>query len=179
MKIGELYRAKIVELLEKKFKENKNVVFINIEGVSAIQMDSLRRQLRAQESQLLVSKNRLIRIAAKEREGIEQFLQSNTALLFAPDESLPASCKVIFNLMDENPALKIKGAFIEGKAVGKEKVEAISKLPSKAVLQSMVVNAVAAPMVSLLNTFNQVISKFLLTLEEIKKSKEKKEKSSK
>jgi len=179
MKIGELYRAKIVELLEKKFKENKNIVFINIEGVSAIQMDSLRRRLRAQESQLLVSKNRLIRIAAKEQEGIGQFLQSNTALLFAPDESLPASCKVIFDLMDENPALKIKGAFIEGKAVGKEKVEAISKLPSKAVLQSMVVNAVAAPMVSLLNTFNQVISKFLLTLEEIKKSKEKKEKSSK
>ena len=65
MKIGQLYRRKVVELLEKELKEDRNMVFIGLEKVNAVQMNSLRKQLRHSNAKLLVSKNSLIKLAAK------------------------------------------------------------------------------------------------------------------
>jgi len=71
----------------------------------------------------------------------------------------------------DNENLLIKGGILKDKKITLQEVKDLAKLPSREVLLGMAVGAMASPITGFLNALNQVVLKFLWTIEEIKKKK--------
>lgn len=174
MKVGQLYREKLIDLLKSRAEDTEAILFINFKGLNSLQLNILRASLKEKNARLLVAKNKLIRKAFPEKaEDLGVFLKEETGIVYSSGDIVEAT-KTLFNFIEENEKLQIKGGFIGEKPVDKKKLQEISGLPSMLVLLGMAVNCIASPLTSLVGSLNQIILKFVWAIEEIKKQKEKK-----
>ncbi len=143
----EVLKAKqeTVSEISKLLEENKSFVICEYRGLSVAQLTELRKSLLAQDSNLNVFKNTLIRkaLAAKKIEGLESYLEGPNAFIFSKDIS--NGPKVIAKFARKNDNLVIKAGLIEGQVYGAKEVVAISKLPDKNGLISMLLSVLQAP----------------------------------
>jgi len=65
----------------------------------------------------------------------------------------------------------VKSGIVEGDYVGIEKLEELSKLPSKEELILMLLRAMKSPITGIVNVLNGNIVKFIRVLNEVKKEK--------
>ena len=174
MKIGQIYRSKITELIAEEIGKRPDSVFIGFEGLSSEDMNTLRRQVRSVGGKVLISKNKLISRAfqSKNIEISEDVFKASTGIAFSGGDPV-SLCKVLFDFLKEKEGLKVKAGVIDNKVLDVKALGDIAKLPSKEVLRGMVVNALAGPMSSFVRGLNQIILKFVWAIEEIRKQKEK------
>lgn len=173
IKIGRFYKERIISLIDKNRQSSEAVFFINFKGIDSGNLNLLRSSLKDRQAKLLVSRNRLIKLAFSNIEGdINRFLAEETGLVYSMPESLVDTAKALFDFKKENEAFQIKGGIINEETVGVGELESISKLPSRAALLSMAVNCIATPLISTVNTLNQIILKFVWAVQEIKKKKD-------
>ncbi len=102
--------------------------------MSVAQLKELRRSL-GEGSTYSVVKNTLTKIAAKEAgiEGIDDLLVGPSALAFV-DGDIVVAAKSLKTFAKENPALVIKGGYLDGKAITPEEVSKLAELESREVL---------------------------------------------
>jgi len=170
MKVGALYRSRIVDLVKDNRQQASGVFFIDFEKMTALQLNALRRTLRASNSRMLVTKNRLI---GKGLEGISLngMLKGQTGVVYAgPD--VVETAKVLVEFKKDNEQLNVKGGVIDQNVLSAADVEALSKLPPRQVMLGMVVNCIAAPITGLVCSLNQIITKFAYVVNAIKDKKE-------
>jgi len=67
----------------------------------------------------------------------------------------------------------IKGACLDGKALGKADVDALTKVPPREVMLAMFVGTLAAPMMQLVGVFNQKVLSLLYVLKAVEEKKSK------
>src|SRR5258708_3129779 len=80
----------VVELFEKDFLANKGTFFVNYSGLTVVQMQQLRRQLREKGGALKIAKMRLVRRALAKVEGVEGLFshcKNQVGVVFAHDSS--------------------------------------------------------------------------------------------
>ncbi len=173
IKIGRFYKERIISLIDKNRQSSEAVFFINFKGIDSGNLNILRSSLRDRQAKLLVSRNRLMKLAFSNIEGdINSLLTKETGIVYSMTGALVDTAKVLFDFKKENETFQIKGGIIDEKTVGVEELESISKLPSRIALLSMTVNCIAAPLILTVNTLNQIILKFVWAVEEIRKKKE-------
>jgi large subunit ribosomal protein L10 len=104
----------------------------------------------------------------------EDFLTNPTAIAMARADIGPVA-KTLFDFAKESP-LKVKGGMIEGQALKRPAVEAISRLPGRLELLAMMMGVLNAPLRNLMYVLNGVASKLVRTLQAVgdKKSSDKK-----
>ena len=85
-----------------------------------------------------------------------------------------AVSKVLCAFTKDHEALKLFGGSMKDKVLEKQDIEAMSKLPSKEVLRALVVGALNTPISGFVIVLNQLLSKFVICLDQIKQGKEKK-----
>jgi len=182
-KIGLLTREKLVEEVKGKIKGAKGYFFIGFNKVEAFPLNNLRNSLRSLGAQIFVTKNSLFKMAFAESDkaagmpqgrDLSDLLDTETGVVFVYDKDIVKACKALVEFSKENEFLKLKGAVIEDKKISSKEVSALAKLPSMEALLSVALSAIASPLTGFLNGLNQVILKFLWTVEEIKKKKERK-----
>jgi large subunit ribosomal protein L10 len=175
IKIGRLYREKLVELLSMRKKATDAVFFVNFRGLTAIQLTTLRSNLKDKQARMLVAKNPLIkRSFAGKAEGIDNLLTAETAVVYSGSD-LVETAKVLFDFTKDNEKFQVKGGYVNDALLDTKQLETISKLPSRKVLYGMVVNCVASPLAGLVSSLNQIVSKVVWAIDAIKKQKEQKE----
>lgn len=168
-------KAKVVEELNDKFKKIKSAVFADFTGLDVAQVTELRKRLRDSSTEFRVVKNSLALRASKGTglEELSEYFSGPTSIAFSfEDELVPA--KVIIDYIKDQPQIKIKGGFIEGKKIESSKLEELAKLPSKEIMISMLLASFQSPLVSLVGTLEGVLRNFIYTLEGIKGLKESK-----
>ena len=172
-KIGRLYREKIIDLIQKNTKDSGALFFINFKSLNATQLNILRLILKDKKSKLLVTKNRLMKMALKDSEfQLDEFLKTETGVVYSSEDAVDIA-KALFDFKKEFEQLQIKGGLIDDKLVKSKELQTMSNLPSKAVLLGMTVNCIASPLTSFLSSLNQMILKFVWAIDEIKNKKEK------
>lgn len=175
IKIGRLYREKLIGLLKDRADDTEAVFFINFKGLTSLQLNTLRAILKQKRARLLVSKNRLIKKAFPALgDDLNSFLSAETGVVYSQGDIVDAA-KALFDFTEDNEKLEIKGGFVGEKPLNSKQLKTISNLPPRNVLIGMAVNCIASPLTSFVGSLNQIILKFVWVIEEIrKKSQEKK-----
>ena len=150
----------VVKEIVAKATACKSLTIAEYRGLTVAQIQTLRRALREENTEMCVYKNSLVERAIKELgyEGLDEFLSGPNALFFSDDVS--KGPKVIAKYARKfGDALTIKGGYVEGKAFDKAGMIEISKLPGKEGLVSMFLSCLQAPIRQFAATVKAVAEK--------------------
>lgn len=140
-----LEKAEIIDSLTNTFKECDAIVVCDYKGMSVVQLEDLRNQVRALGGQVQVVKNTLATIALK-NAGKEGMTLTDTNIFVWGADTLGLTKTVAKLTATYKEKLVIKQGFIDGVAVSGEHVVALSKLPSKEELIGMLLSVWTAPL---------------------------------
>lgn len=159
--------------LVDKFDQSKGVVFARYMGLDVNQIQELRKQLREEESEMVVAKKTLIGLAL-EKVGLSKDsisdMDSGVALVFGyKDEVSPA--KVLADFSKEHEVVGFYAGVLEGELIDGEKVEALSKLPSRQELLAKMVGSMKSPISGFVNVLGGNTRNLVNVLNQIKEQK--------
>ena len=163
-------KEKQVDDIEERLQRAKATIFSDFCGLKVKNMEELRGRLRNAKVEYKVFKNTLIRQAFDGQEGVDDYLRNPTALAFGYiDPAVPA--KILAGYAKENPALKIKGGFVEGKFMNAAQVSALADLPPREVLLARLFMGFQSPLVGFMNVLNGTTTKLVIVLKAIAEKK--------
>ena len=152
-------QALVNEIVEKA-KAAKSLTIAEYRGLTVAEIQTLRRALREEKTEMCVYKNSLVERAVKELgyEGLDAYLTGPNALFFSEDIS--SGPKVLTKYARKfGDSLTIKGGYVEGRTLDRAGVTEISKLPSKEGLISMFLSCLQAPIRQFAATVKAVAEK--------------------
>lgn len=172
IKIGSFFRNSVVERLKKDIGSANSLFVVQYSGLSSAQMTLLRNTLRLNQSQLLVTKNTLIRRALtdSQREGLDALIDGPIGLVFGHSDIAHTS-KVLTKYAKENQNLILKGGFFRNRIFNKKDIEDIAELPSCEVLRAQLVSALMSPLAGLVYTLKGNLNKLVIVLNQIKEKR--------
>lgn len=140
-------KAAEIDLLVDRFERSQMTILADYRGLSVTQMQDLRSRLRPADSEFRVAKNTLVRIAAERAgvEGLEEFLEGPTAVMFAFDD-VAAPAKAMSDFAKASRVLEVKAGVMNGQVLSADDVEAIATLPPREELLGKLVGMLASPM---------------------------------
>lgn len=128
------------------------VVVVHYRGLSVGEMTHLREQVRAAGASLRVAKNRLAKIALRDRPcaGVAELLSGPTAIAFAAEPV--GIAKVLCAFAKEHENLVVLGGAMGEAVLDAQRIEALSKLPSLDELRGTLVGLLQAPATKIVRT---------------------------
>jgi large subunit ribosomal protein L10 len=135
--------AAVAEIVES-FNGAAGAVLTEYRGLTVKQLQQLRRSL-GENANYAVVKNTLTKIAAKESgiEGLDGLLNGPTAIAFLNGDVVEAA-KGLRDFAKANPALVIKGGFMDGKPLDASEIAKLADLESREVLLGKLAGAMLA-----------------------------------
>lgn len=160
-------KAQQVLALEEKLRKSAIVVSTEFRGLTVAQVSALRRKLRAEKVEMLVVKNTLASIAAKNvgKGGIGEVLKGPTAIVLGYDDPIGAPKALSGYLKENEIGLKITGGFAEGRVLSTADVESLASTPPRPILMGQVMGGLLAPLYGLLHALNFHVSGLARALE--------------
>ncbi|EJF00130.1 50S ribosomal protein L10 [Liquorilactobacillus mali] len=139
-------KAAVVAGVVEKFNDAVSCVVVDYRGLTVEQVTELRKELREAGVEMRVIKNTYLKRAADEAgyEGLDDVFAGPTAVAFSK-EDVVAPARILAKFAKDVDALKIKGGMIEGKVATLEEINALSTLPSREGLLSMLLSVLQAP----------------------------------
>ena len=160
--------AAVAELVEN-FQESTGAVLTEYRGLTVKQLQDLRRAL-GENADYAVVKNTLTQIAAKEAgvDGFDDLLTGPTAIAFINGDVVEAA-KGLRDFAKANPALVIKGGFLDGRTMDASEIAKMADLESREVLLARIAGGMLASLsqaVYLLNAPLQQAARLAAALQE-------------
>lgn len=149
----------LVESLSSSLKEATSVVLIDYSGLSVKSGQELKKRLGEVGSKMLVVKNTLLALAAKELPVQE----GPTALVYGTQDPI-APIQVLAKFAKEFEIPKLKVGIVEGIFQDQATLTKLSTLPSKDVLYAQVVGSVGSPLYGLVGTLQGNLQKLIYIL---------------
>ncbi len=135
----------------------------------------LKKNLKEVGAKLIVVKNTLFALAAKEakftkKTTTDTVLKGQTALIVTEDDPV-APLQILAKFASEFDVPQLKVGVVEGSFQDKDALETLSKLPGKDVLLAQVVGSIGSPVYGLFGTLNAKMQELIYTLEQASKKK--------
>ena len=120
----------------------------------------LRKQLREAGVDYKVYKNTMINFAIKDTqfEGLAQFLEGPTAVVFAYEEATKGA-SIVKKVSETAKNLEFKAGVVEGIVYDAEGIKAIADIPSREVLISKLLGSFQSPISSFARVISQIAEK--------------------
>lgn len=162
----------IVAKLSEKIKKAKALVFANYQGLTHIQLEQLKKNLKQTEAELIITKNTLLKRALSNSQfsTLNSQFQDPTATLFAYQD-LIAPLKELAKTIKQLKLPTIKFGIFEGKLLAEGDILRLSILPSREVLLAQVAGSMKAPIFGLQRALNWNLQKLMMTLKAIESKK--------
>jgi large subunit ribosomal protein L10 len=141
--------------LERAFRGSANAVLVDYKGLKVPEVTELRRQVRAARAEYRVVKNTLAKRALKgtQFESLTEHFEGTTAVAYSGGDPV-ALAKVLTTFAKSTPALMIKAAVVQGKALKPAEVGDLATLPGKPELYARFLFVLQAPMTQLVRVLN-------------------------
>ena len=161
-------KAALIEEIGAEIESSEAIFAVDYRGISVTQAAELRSGLREADATFKVVKNRLTKLAA-EKAGVtelNELLQGPTALTFVKGDTA-AAAKAITSFNKEHEVLTYKGGVMGDTILDEGRFTAISKLPTRDVLNGQLAGIVASPLVTLTRGLGSMISGLAIALQQV------------
>ena len=137
-------KSAVIAEITENFRKSTATVMTEYRGLTVTQLKELRRALGPTTTYSVV-KNTLSRLAAKAAgvEGLDDMLKGPSAIAFIEGDAVE-SAKGLKNFAKDNPALVIKGAYMDGKVLSPKEILRLADLESREVLLAKLAGAMNA-----------------------------------
>ena len=163
--------AEVSELTQEIGKAS-NAFLIDFKGITVPQVTELRKQVRETKSGYLVVKNTLALLALKDSPIVamrEQF-SGPTAIAFNATDAVVLA-KALTKFAKDVPAVRFKGALLNGQVVPAEQIQAIASLPTREELVAKLLFLLQSPIRGLVTVLQGNIRNLAVVLDQIGKQR--------
>jgi large subunit ribosomal protein L10 len=150
-------QAAVAEIVES-FNDAAGAVLTEYRGLTVKDLQTLRRSL-GEHADYAVVKNTLAKLAADEAgiSGFDELLTGPTAIAFIRGDVVEAA-KGLRDFAKANPALVIKGGYLDGNPIDASEVAKLADLESREVLLGKLAGAMLASLQNAVSLFNAPIA---------------------
>ena len=162
-----------VEQFTQLIKDAEAAISVNYAGLTVLQQQTLREELRKTGAQFRVIKNTLFKIATKnsDNEELNELINGPTALI-ATSEDIVSPAKIVMDFLKENQdSIQINNGYYFGNIVEPEYINDISNIPTKEVLLSKISGQLIGQISNFMNLSKNSISKFQMLIEALTEKK--------
>ena len=148
MAITRAHKEELLAEYHRQIDESTGFVIAEYAALSVPQMQDLRRQTRQAEGQMFVIKNTLFKRVLEERDlAVPEDLMTGPMIVAFSHKDVPSLTKLFRNAARsfEADRLMVRGGLLEGRIFGQDEVAAVSNLPTREELLSMVLRTINAP----------------------------------
>jgi len=160
-------KAQIIDSLQEVFSKCNIGILTDYRGLSASEINALRRRLGESGISYKVVKNTLARFAA-ERAGKDELVslfEGPVAIAFGYGDITEPARALTDYIRNSKASLSIKGGFLGDRVLTLEEVETLSTLPSREVLLARILGGMQIPMATLVNYLTIPIKGIIGTLQ--------------
>lgn len=145
-------KGELVSDYVEKLRRSHAVIVTEYRGLTVKQLQDLRRELRASDTELVIAKNTLFERALTEvgMATPEALFKGPTAFAFCFRE-VSAPAKALNRYARDTKVLVVKGGVIGKTSFGEAGVQQLAELPGREQLLGQVVGVLQAPMTGLVN----------------------------
>lgn len=165
-------KISILNEVIERVKASDFCFVLNYGGLTVTELTALRQELGKLNSRLMVVKNTYLAKIAKEQkwDDISAMLSGPTAMVTGNGDVTEVA-KVLVEFVKKNEKATIKGASLDAAALSATDVEALSKLPSKDTMRSMLLGTLSAPATSFVRVLNAPLLNALYALKAYEEKK--------
>lgn len=153
-------KQEAVNEITGKMSKAKSIVIAEYRGLTVEKTEALRRQLRKEGCELVVSKNNISRRAANSLgySSLDQDLVGPNGVVFSYNDSVSAA-KVLHEFAKKNPKLVVKSGIVDGGFYQPAEIKQIASLPGKETLLAMLATQLYAPLRDLAVGLDLIVNK--------------------
>lgn len=155
----------VADLTEKMSRTQLTLV-TDYRGLTVAEITDLRNTLRKAGAELIVAKNTLTLIAAKENgyDALESLLSGPTALAFAYDDVAQAA-KAINDFNKGPKKLVVRGGMLGKSLLAADALDAVARMPSREQILAQIVGGISSPVAGVVGVINAAITNVLYVLQ--------------
>lgn len=152
------------------FERAESYFVTEYHGLNVKDLTDLRARLRESDARLIVEKNTLVRVAARELkiEGIEDSLTGSTAIAFVFGDPVPTA-KVLYESFKKRELPVVKLVSLAGELMDGSRVKQLADLPTRDELIARLMGAIEAPIAEFISVTEAVTQEFIGTIDALAK----------
>ena len=146
-----------LEQLQSAFGGADSAILVDYKGLKVPEATELRRQVRSARAHYRVVKNTLAKRALKGTsfEALGEYFQGTTAVAWSEGDPVGLA-KVLTTFAKTAPALQIKAAVVQGRAIKAAEVVDLANMPGRPELYARLLYVLQGPMTQLVRVLSAV-----------------------
>lgn len=164
----------VVKEVSDRLNDKDILIITNYRGLSAQDLNELRRELRNISGEYVVVKDSMVKRALAEgpNNRITEFIEGEVGIAIDERQDPTYISKVLVRFSKDHKVLKIRGGIMKGEMLSTDDIKALAALPSRRVLLGKLANVLNAPIQGLAGALHAIISKVVYALNAVKDKKE-------
>ncbi len=152
--------------LSDKLNRTQLTLVADYRGLTVAEITALRSALRKVGAELIVAKNTLTLLAAKQtgHDALEELLAGPTALAFAYDD-VAKTAKAINDFNRGPKKLVVRGGMLGMSVLTGDVLEQVASVPSREQVLAQIVGGISSPVAGVVGVINAAISNLVYVLQ--------------